>query len=105
MSVSGYCGNGYQPLSPANGEEPTTCENMTALHGLLSRAQFQCGYNDYNGTVIDIVRHCNNNELGENRTREILEFGMREFDRHEREKGHTKICNELLEAYPKIVRN
>ncbi|WP_153561846.1 hypothetical protein [Acinetobacter baumannii] len=33
-------------LAPKNGDKPTYCEQIVSVHGLLSRAQFECGYSE-----------------------------------------------------------
>lgn len=82
-----FSGNVFakEALKPANGEQPTYCEQIVSLHGLLSRAQFQCGYSQYNQELIDDSRKCFEYELGEERGLDVLKFGMTEFDRNESE--------------------
>ena len=93
-----------EALKPANGEQPTYCEQVVSLHGLLSRAQFQCGYSQYNQELIDDSRKCFEHELGQERGVEVLKFGMTEFDRNESERGKTLICNDLLKEFPEYIR-
>lgn len=91
-------------LAPANGDHPTFCEQTVALHGLLSRAQFQCGYSQYNDELTEQSRKCFQYELGEERGLEVLQFGMKEFDRNESNDGHNEICANLLDSFPEYVR-
>lgn len=93
-----------EALKPANGEQPTYCEQVVSLHGLLSRAQFQCGYSQYNQELIDDSRKCFEHELGQERGLVILKFGMTEFDRNEAERGKILICNDLLKEFPEYIR-
>lgn len=96
-------GEKMKPKDPING--PTYCEQIVSLHGLLSRAQFQCGYEKYNSELIDDSAKCFKHELGDDYGKKVLKFGMLEFDRNEKEIGHKKICAELLKAYPQYIKN
>lgn len=91
-----------QALSPSNGSSPSHCEDLVATHGLLSRAQFQCGFNKYSESMMVSVKECYA-ELGEEQAMKIMKFGMQEFDRNENKAGHNKICRELLKSYPTII--
>lgn len=93
-----------EALRPANGEQPTYCEQVVSLHGLLSRAQLQCGYSQYNQELIDDSRKCFEHELGNKHGTEVLKFGMREFDRNESKRGRKAICADLLKSFPEYVR-
>lgn len=93
-----------QALTPANGEEPTYCEQTVAMHGLLSRAQFQCGYNHYNEQLTRDSAKCFRQELGTERGMEVMKFGMREFDRNAVQKGQNALCSELLKSFPEYIR-
>jgi hypothetical protein len=93
-----------EALHPANGEQPTYCEQIVSLHGLLSRAQLQCGYSQYNQELIDDSRKCFEHELGDKRGTEVLKFGMREFDRNESKQGRKAICADLLKEFSEYVR-
>ena len=93
-----------EALKPVNGEQPTYCEQVVSLHGLLSRAQFQCGYSQYNQELIDDSKKCFEHELGQERGLEVLKFGMAEFDRNESERGESVICTDLLKAFPEYIR-
>lgn len=94
-----------EALKPAeNGEQPTYCEQVVSLHGLLSRAQFQCDYSQYNQELINESRKCFEHELGQERGLDVLKFGMEEFDRNESERGKELICNDLLSEFPEYIR-
>lgn len=93
-----------EALKPANGEQPTYCEQLVSLHGLLSRAQLQCGYSQYNQELIDDSRKCFEHELRSKRGTEVLKFGMREFDRNESKQGRKAICADLLKEFPEYIR-
>lgn len=93
-----------EDLKPTNGEQPTYCEQVVSLHGLLSRAQLQCGYSQYNQELIDDSRKCFEHELGDKHGTEVLKFGMREFDRNEAKQGRKAICADLLKAFPEYIR-
>ncbi len=91
-----------QALAPENGKSPSYCESLLATHGLLTRAQFQCGFNRYSNQLINAARTCYK-ELGEERAMEIIKFGMLEFDRNEGELGRKKLCSSLLQDFPQYV--
>lgn len=96
-------GEKMKPRDPKNG--PSFCEQVVSLHGLLTRAQYQCGYADYNPELIEDSAKCFKHELGEEYGTKVLKFGMREFDRNEKEIGHKKLCADLLKSYPQYIKN
>lgn len=91
-------------LAPKNGEEPTYCEQIVSVHGLLTRAQMECGYSQYNDELISDSVKCFKHELGEEYGKEVLKFGMKEFDRNVNEDGKEKTCKTLLIEFPNYVK-
>ncbi|MCT9978373.1 hypothetical protein M2R48_08560 [Acinetobacter sp. I-MWF] len=89
---------------PKNGEEPTYCEQIVSVHGLLTRAQMECGYSQYNDELISDSAKCFKHELGEEYGKEVLMFGMKEFDRNVNEDGKGKTCKTLLIEFPNYVK-
>lgn len=90
-------------LAPANGISPSFCEDRLSIHGLLTVAQVECNFSQYSNELVQIGQACNA-QLGEERTTEILKFGIREFYRNANEQGKAKLCNELLIDFPQFVR-
>lgn len=91
-------------LAPKNGDKPTYCEQIVSVHGLLTRAQFECGYSEYNNELISDSAKCFQYELGDEYGKEVLMFGMKEFDRNVKEDGKNRTCNNLLKEFPEYVR-
>lgn len=90
-------------LAPKNGEEPTFCEQVVSVHGLLSRAQIECGYREYNEELISDSAKCFKHELGDKYGSEVLMFGMKEYDRHVKEDGKEFTCKHILKEFPDYV--
>jgi hypothetical protein len=91
-------------LAPKNGEQPTYCEQIVAIHGLLTRAQVECGYSKYNKELISDSKKCFKHELGEEYGMEVLKFGLMEYDRHVREEGKELTCKSILKEFPEYVQ-
>lgn len=91
-------------LTPKNGEEPTFCEQVVSVHGLLSRAQIECGYSEYNEELISDSAKCFKHELGDEYGSEVLMFGMKEYDRHVKEDGKEFTCKYILKEFSDYVR-
>ena len=85
------------------GNPESTCEKTIRLHGMLTRAQFQCGYRSYNTALTDAARQCNK-EVGEAKMEQRLKDGFHDFDANEQERGHKAICAELLKRFSSFVR-
>ncbi len=98
-----FCLTQANALTPKNGEEPTYCEQIVSVHGLLSKAQFECGYNKYNDELISDSAKCFQHELGEKYGKEVLMFGMKEFDRHVKEDGKEFTCKYILKEFPEYI--
>lgn len=98
-----FCLTQANALTPQNGSDPTYCEQIVALHGLLSRAQFECGYSKYNNELIADSAKCFKHELSEDYGEEVLMFGMKEFDRNVQENSKDLICKSLLKEFPEYI--
>lgn len=85
------------------GNPESSCEKLVRLHGMLSRAQFQCGYGSYNRGLINQAAECAH-DIGEAKMKDKIESGMHDFDANEKEKGHKGFCSELLRVFPQFVR-
>lgn len=79
------------------------CEKTVKMHGMLSRAQFQCGFSQYNVALIEEARSCAP-VVGEADLEGLLREGMSLFDRHEKDRGHKVVCRSILADFPAYVR-
>ena len=91
-----------EALKPANGEQPTYCEQVAFF--ILSSTGSEEKPILYNQELIDDSKKCFEHELGQERGLEVLKFGMAEFDRNESERGESVICTDLLKAFPEYIR-
>ncbi len=91
-------------LAPKNGTEPTYCEQVVALHGFISRAQFTCNYRYYAKSLISDAAKCTKHEVGEKYSMEVIKFGMSQFDERRAEVGKEKLCKEVLKDFPEYVK-
>ena len=98
-SMTAQAGSDTDP----DGNPESSCEKVIRLHGMLSRAQFQCGYGKYNRTLINQAAACAK-DVGDENMKRKLESGMHDFDANEKEKGHKGFCSELLRVFPQFVR-
>jgi hypothetical protein len=84
-------------------KEASSCETTLKLHGLLTRAQFQCNYRSYNKELIDKAAACAAG-FPDPKVKELFENGMKMFDQIETEHGHRKVCGDILRDFPMFVR-
>lgn len=85
-------------------DEPTYCEKTVLAHGMLSRAQFECGYSQYNQEMIDDSAKCFKYELKGEDGDNVLRFGMSIFDQKVKEVGKKNACSFYLKKFPDYVR-
>lgn len=97
-------GTSVYALAPKNGEEPTYCEQVVALHGFLSRAQYECKYRYYSKEFMHDVGKCSRHELGDKYTEEVLKFGISQFQEREDETPKAQLCKDILKAFPNYVK-
>jgi CHAT domain-containing protein/tetratricopeptide (TPR) repeat protein len=94
--------------NPALAQAPTLlpadfdCAQLMKTHGFLSRAQFQCGFNDYSEDMMQTARICAK-RLGESKVKAQLAGGMEVFDRNEQERGRVQLCKDVLASFPGMV--
>ena len=84
-------------------KELESCNSTLRTHGFLSRAQFQCGFRHYNEQMIEAARSCSDGR-SENDIQAAMLGGMKLFDQNESERGHSKVCRDILKDFPNIVR-
>ncbi len=72
------------------------------MHGVLSRAQFQCGFSRYSEAMMDEARSCSR-QVGDKAVKSNLKSGMTLFDQRESEWGHDVVCSKILADFPKII--
>lgn len=94
--------NSDSPLL-GNMAQSQDCRSIMTLHGFLTRAQFECGFNSYSDAMIQKARACAKS-LTESETMKLLASGMKAFDREERDRGRTRICRDVLRDFPGIIR-
>jgi hypothetical protein len=84
-----------------SGEE---CHKTLKFHGYLSRAQFQCGFQRYSEALLSAARQCNA-EVGDNAAvRNDLAVGMQVFDFEEKQRGHPRECQYILQHFNDLVQ-
>ena len=62
----------------ATGVQALDCADFIKMHGMATRAQFQCRFNQYNQEVIDEARTCYR-QVGDDRGKDLLMTGMKQF--------------------------
>lgn len=82
----------------------THCEKTVELHGFLSRAQLDCNYHYSSEELIHEAEKCTKHELGDKYGKEVMRFGMNQFE--ERKKGDTKgqLCSRVLKEFPNYIK-
>ena len=80
-----------------------TCEEVLKTHGFLKRAQFQCDFRFVNDEMMQVAASCGR-EFGKAKSQEIMARGFRVFDQNDTAKGRSKICREVLDSFPKILK-
>ncbi|EIC19832.1 hypothetical protein [Thiorhodovibrio frisius] len=79
------------------------CVRTIKKHGFLSRAQFQCGFNDYSNEMLQAAKACSH-VLSDELLEQSLKSGMKIFDRNENERGHNELCEDILRDFPNMLR-
>ena len=85
-------------------DEPTYCEQAVIYHGMMSRAQFECGYSQYNEELIVESGKCIKHELGDEYGTTLLKIGMSDFDHVVGKMGKQETCKVILKRNPNTVR-
>ena len=94
----------YAEQEPKTYIQRTTCERAVQLHGFLSRAQLDCNYHYSSEELIHEAEKCTKHELGDKYGKEVMRFGMNQFE--ERKKGDTKgqLCSRVLKDFPNYIK-
>ena len=79
------------------------CERFLRMHGMASRAQFQCGFKKYNKEIIAQAKVCNG-YLSEERVEENLKAGTMIFDDNTQKMGKQEACDDVLKSLPMVVK-
>lgn len=90
------------PTSQLPTSQKSKCEKLINVHGMLTRAQFQCNFGKYNSALVDQVRDCGP-VVGANNVEPLLLDGMKTFDANEQEHGRQAVCSAILKAFPNYV--
>lgn len=104
LSVATHASPPSKAKSTSDKDDLTYCEKTVIAHGMLSRAQFECGYSQYNNELIQDSAKCFKDELGDKYGMEILKYGMTGFDHHVKELGKKGACSFFLKKFPDYVR-
>lgn len=104
IALSGTAAYAATPSGKTGQSEPTFCEKTVIAHGMLSRAQFECGYSQYNQEMIDDSAKCFKHELKGADGDSALKFGMFIFDQKVKEVGKKNACSFYLKQFPDYVR-
>ncbi|WP_151797967.1 hypothetical protein [Acinetobacter bereziniae] len=90
-------------LTPKSAKAPSYCEQIVYAHGILLKAQIECGYRKNNNKLISSSTQCVKDQLGEEYGKQVLNSGMKEFDRHVNKDGKESSCKYVLEKFPDYV--
>jgi hypothetical protein len=85
--------------NPANND----CARTMKSHGFLSRAQFQCGFDDYSADMAEEARSCAQ-RMDKVAVSEALKEGASVFDANEEKRGHLQLCGDILRDFSHVVR-
>lgn len=93
------------PISTQTLSEENTdlCRRILKTHGMLSRAQFQCGFRYYGTEMFESAKECSS-LFSDEEKKDILSYGMGIFDANEQERGRKKLCSDMLKDFPKILK-
>ncbi|MER8177684.1 hypothetical protein ABTN05_08195 [Acinetobacter baumannii] len=80
------------------------CEKAVELHGFLSRAQLDCNYHYYSEELKEAAAKCTKHDLGEKYGREVMKFGMKEFEERKKEDAQGHFCHKVLKEFPKYIK-
>jgi len=95
-------GNLKRPGDVTSGADDE-CADIVKFHGFLTRAQSQCGYKFLSDAFQQKARQCSS-RTSQERVEEIIKTGMSTFDRNEKERGHAKVCADVLKDFSDILR-
>ncbi|NUF17431.1 hypothetical protein [Acinetobacter lactucae] len=84
--------------------EQTQCEKAVELHGFLSRAQLDCTYHYYSEELKDAATKCTKHELGDKYGREVMKFGMKQFEERKKEDTKGQLCSRVLKDFPQYIK-
>jgi hypothetical protein len=82
----------------------THCEKTVELHGLLSRAQLDCNYHYSSQELIHEAEKCTKHELGDKYGREVMRFGMNQFEERKKEDLKGQLCSRVLKEFPNYIK-
>jgi hypothetical protein len=79
------------------------CADIVKFQGFLTRAQSQCGYKFRSDSFQQKAKQCAS-RTSQQQTDDINKAGMSSFDRNEQERGHAKVCADVLKDFSDILR-
>lgn len=84
-------------------ERHEDCKNTIIFHGMLSRVQFECGFNSYSDKLIYATRQCFR-EMDKKESDAFLREGMDLYDERVSNFGKENTCSSALKTFPKYLR-
>ena len=90
----------YIGVRPALAQD---CGTMIRMHAFASRAQFQCGFREYNPNVIEQAKTCGS-QMTESERKSNITTGMQMFDELAQKVGQREACSDVLRKLPNVVR-
>jgi len=90
------------PISPEQTKSKDFCTDLLKIHGLATRAQFDCGFTKYSNKMMSDASECMS-ILGENEAKRSITWGMTQFDHFKTRDGQYATCNRVLQDMPTIV--
>ncbi len=97
VSTSAFAGSNKNDQN-----EIEICKNIIGAHGMLTRAQFQCGFSKYGEGMMQDVKDCSSS-VSAKEFKKLLTHGMELFDIKEKERGHEEVCDYMLAEFPNVV--
>ncbi|KUM12529.1 hypothetical protein AV645_02765 [Acinetobacter calcoaceticus] len=94
----------YAAQEPQSLVGQTHCEKTVELHGFLSRAQLDCNYHYYSEELKDAAAKCTKHELGDKYGREVMKFGMNQFEERKKEDIKGQLCSKVLKEFPNYIK-
>lgn len=83
-------------------ERHEDCMHVIRLHGMLSRVQFECGFNGYNDDLTRAASQCFH-EMDEKEGDVFLREGMSLYDERISNFGKKDTCSSALKTFPKYL--
>jgi hypothetical protein len=83
-------------------ETKEKCLHRISTYSFLMRAMFQCRFRDITKSIFEAARECAET-VSEAENKEAVEGGMEMFNRNEKERGHARVCRDVLRDFRNFV--